>query len=199
VVKHLERKKKLSGAVSAACIRTLSLIGGDAAYDMLEGYASDTREVVVDELLKAWDAFDREKYAKSILSKAVENRSELSFTQLSSLDGIQYLTNLTSLNLIDCSQLSDISALAGLTNLTRLGLAGCSQLNDISALAQLTNLISLDLRGCSQLSDISALAQLTNLTSLNLKGCNRLNDISVLARLTNLTLEPKPFRFKRTL
>lgn len=122
-----------------------------------------------------------------------------------SIEGAQYLTNLTWLYLYlnqisDISalfgasnltrlelwgnQISDISALSGLTDLTRLLLSG-NQISDISALSGLINLTCLDLWG-NQISDISSLSGMMNLTSLYLRG-NQISDISALSGLTNLT------------
>jgi len=102
---------------------------------------------------------------------------------ITDLSGIEYCTNLTTLNL-QRNKISDFSPLASLTNLTWLKLRR-NQISDISPLTSLTNLVWLDIRG-NQISDISPLASLTSLTSLNLWD-NQISDISPLASLTNLT------------
>ena len=95
---------------------------------------------------------------------------------------IRHMTNLKSLTLAD-SQVSDMSALAGLANLEYLHLSN-NQVSDISALSALTNLWDLSLSG-NQISDISALATLTNLGRLSVSR-NQVSDISVLVGVTNL-------------
>ena len=123
---------------------------------------------------------------------------------ISSIEGAQYLINLSSLKLnsnqisdisaVSClenliwltlrfNQISDISAVSDLTNLTNLNLS-CNQINDISAISGLTNLIHLSLGG-NQISDISAVSGLTNLIHLWLGG-NQINDILAVSSLTNL-------------
>ena len=103
---------------------------------------------------------------------------------IADLTGLEYATNLTSLNLHDNQKISDISPLANLTKLTTLNL-GYNQLSDISPLANLTKLTALSLVW-NQLSDISPLANLTKLTALSLYH-NQVSDISPLANLTKLT------------
>src|SRR5205823_1004404 len=152
-----------------------ALIASDAALEMLEGYANDT--TVIAELLRAWDAFDRETYARNVLSHLLRNRVDLRLERLPSLDGIQYFTNLTSLNLSGCSQVSDLSPLASLTQLTSLDLSSCSRLSDLS-LTGLKQLILLNLSHCSHLSTLS-LMDLTQLTSLDLSHFSRLSTLSL--------------------
>ena len=113
------------------------------------------------------------------------DKTTLRLERLSSVDGMEYFTNLTSLDLWGCTQLSDVSPLAALTSLTSLDLSNCTQLSDVSPLAALTSLTSLYLGG-SQLSDVSPLAALTSLTSLYLENCSQLSDVSPLAALVHL-------------
>jgi hypothetical protein len=174
--------------IAAACVRTLSLIGGEQALDILEEYARDYRITITDELAKGWQSSDlKAEYGRRILARIWNSRSELFLQRISSLDGLQFLTNLSSLDLSGCSQISDLSPLGHLTNLTSLDLSECSQVNDLSPLRDLINLTSLRLSRCSHLSDLSPLEHLTNLTSLDLNRCSQLNDMSSLTHLTNLT------------
>ena len=90
-VKYLAKKARYTGVVCAACVRALATIGGDAALETLEGYASDERGIVVKELVKAWDAFDRGDYARRVLSPMLQMKPNTYLERLSSLDGSQYL------------------------------------------------------------------------------------------------------------
>ncbi len=109
------------------------------------------------------------------------------------LTGIEYASNLSSLNLgaeyiegegtVNSNTVSNLSPLIGLTALTYLNLSH-TILVDLSALSELTNLNSLDLVN-NNISDISALSGLTNLTQLWLHN-NNISDVSALSGLTNL-------------
>lgn len=117
------------------------------------------------------------------LSKlSLSDYSELA-KQVTSLEGLQYATNLTNLT-ITGENITDISQLASLTKLTYLYINGTSA-SDISPLANLTNLVSLLLPG-NGISDLTPLQGLTNLTGLNLYN-NELTDLTPLRPLTNLT------------
>ena len=124
---------------------------------------------------------------------ATLTRLDAQNANISDLTGLEFATNLTSLNLghvyvrgrpINSNSISNILPLAGLTYLTELRL-GFNLIADISALAGLTNLTWLDLTGNS-VSNIAPVASLTKLTQLDLDG-NAISNISPVAGLTNLT------------
>ncbi len=96
----------------------------------------------------------------------------------------QILSSLTELSLYNNNQISDIQPLQSLTNLTSLALIS-NQISDIKPLASLTKLTSLQLY-TNQIRDIKPLASLTNLTWIRLSD-NKISDIKPLASLTNLT------------
>lgn len=120
---------------------------------------------------------------------------------ITSLEGLQYATNLEKLQLsgaglkdiqiigqlksinnlnLSTNSITDISPLSNLNNLTVLNLAN-NQIKNISSLESLTTLNDLNLSN-NQITNISPLAQLTNLDKLNLEK-NGLTDISVLRNL----------------
>ncbi len=108
---------------------------------------------------------------------------ELFVNQIDDISAVSNLMNLATLNLMD-NQISDISAVSGLNNLTSLNLDE-NQISDISAVSELNNLTYLNLNE-NQVNDISAVSELNNLTYLNLNE-NQVNDISAVSGLTNLT------------
>ena len=119
---------------------------------------------------------------------AALTRLEARNANISSLTGLEFATNLTSLDLGYGSggtshEVKDLSPLAGLTQLTWLHLPGKS-ISDISAVAELTNLTRLNLWG-NPISDISPVVGLTNLTDLYL-GDNNISDISPVVANTGL-------------
>ena len=125
---------------------------------------------------------------------------------ITDLTGLEYATNLSTLNLSDNS-IHNVSPLSGLVNLTRLYLAGNSladvsgsaklqklqfltlahnEITDLSPLTGLTELVELDL-ALNQITEITPPAGLPALSRLHL-GNNRIADIAPLTRLTHLTL-----------
>lgn len=120
---------------------------------------------------------------------------------ISSLDGLDYATDLQSLILFR-NNITDIAPLASLPNLTKLDL-GWNQINDLSPLAVLPNLTYLELgfgnfmdmgsepfvpdaTGTNQISDLIPLSGLTNLVYLNLCGNTGITNIHALASLAKL-------------
>lgn len=129
---------------------------------------------------------------------------DASYLGIADLEGLQYCTSLTALNL-QGNEITDISQIGSLTNLQLLML-GKNQISDISALAPLSSsLILLDI-GYNQISDISVLSTFSSLLGLNLgfgvyglypegvdlfaTGVNNLDDadMNVLNNLTNLSI-----------
>lgn len=132
--------------------------------------------------------------------------------EIQSLEGIQALSGLVSLNLrgnsvSDLSPLTSLESLAvldlqhnqvtdipstGLESLSDLNLAG-NQISDISALAEMTRMEYLNLSN-NQVSDVSSLAELEYLAELALHG-NTLTDVAPLVdlpQLYDLTLFDNP-------
>ncbi|BBJ28075.1 leucine-rich repeat domain-containing protein [Athalassotoga saccharophila] len=120
---------------------------------------------------------------ESELSKITEikNNWPSNSNMLSNLDGIEYLTNLATLDLVG-NNISDISPLKGL-KLKSIDLS-YNHIKDISALSTMTSLISLDLSH-NEISDITPLASLTSLKMLNLSS-NDIENINAIKNLKNL-------------
>ncbi|WP_090108772.1 leucine-rich repeat domain-containing protein [Cohnella sp. OV330] len=108
--------------------------------------------------------------------------TELSLIGVNHVEGLQYATNLTQLN-VSRGELQDIGVLRSLTKLTKLDLGG-NQIEDLSPLRTLTNLETLNLNS-NKIADLGPLGALTKLKELNLSG-NPITDLSPLQPLTNL-------------
>lgn len=111
----------------------------------------------------------------------IQQLTELSCIGITSLSGIENLTNLEYL-IVSGIQISDISYLSDLTNLRDLSIIG-GDYSDISYLSNLTKLESLSLSG--DVTNLAPLEKLVNLETLYLPD-NNISDITVLSKLTNL-------------
>lgn len=103
---------------------------------------------------------------------------------ITSIEGAQYLSKLTYLNLSSDSDL-DLGPIGGLNSLTSLTLFA-PNLSDIGPLSGLSSLMELWLSE-TQITDISALKDMTELISLGLKS-TPVFDISPLAQLTKMQI-----------
>jgi len=196
VLPHLSQYIEQPASVTAACVRTLALIGGERALYALRSYAIDKREEVVDELVRGWDSFDRYDYARHVL--AVGEHSDLSLST-SSLEGIEHLTTIRRLDLSRCRRLYDLEPLTALPSLTELNLSAVDLTDaNLGVLAKLTKLSRLELNGAylsdadlyySEHSslDLSPLTALRNLTFLDLSGIYLVGvDLNPLRQLGSL-------------
>lgn len=111
-------RKYRTANVTAACVRTLNLIGGDDALRALEDYYPDDRIAVRAELTKGWDYFDRHEYLSRLFAKS----TSLHLTRPSSLDGLESLQKLEFLLIDQANKISDLEPIRGLTNLINLSL-----------------------------------------------------------------------------
>ncbi len=186
VIKYLTRKKEHIASIRAACVHALARIGSEISLETLTEYALDEDQLVIDELIKTWDSFDRQTYAERILAQALRNKPNLKLERLFSLDGFQYFKALTSLELSNCPQISDLAPLASLTQLRSLHLDRCSKLSDLAPLAGLIQLDSLALSDCPGISSLASLMTLFTLTGLNLSNCKNVSNFYPLSQLGHL-------------
>ncbi|MCL2652769.1 MAG: leucine-rich repeat domain-containing protein, partial [Propionibacteriaceae bacterium] len=112
---------------------------------------------------------------------------------ISSIEGVQFLTGITSLDLLNNNNLSDVGPIAGLASsasLERLGFGG-DQISDVSpfaAFAHSSSLAELDLLA-NQISDVAPLASLSGASGFSklYLDKNQIADITPLAGLTALS------------
>ncbi|MYA98488.1 hypothetical protein F4X90_02240, partial [Candidatus Poribacteria bacterium] len=123
----------------------------------------------------------RKEIGESITTRTPFNLIEFSAVEITDLTGMEYASNLRSLNL--SGSISDISPLSGLTQLHSLYLGG-NNISDISPLSELKNLRRLNLGG-NNISDISPLAELKEIWRLDLND-NNISDVSPLADPTQI-------------
>lgn len=170
--------------ITVACIRTLMLIGGEMALDVLEKYAKDARLSVNKELLRAYQSIDFDTdYGKMFVSKVYKRMNTLVLSNIASLAQIDWPTNLLYLYVNDCSQLSDLTPLMALKNLKSMSFARCESIIDLSPLGRLTDLSSLTFYWCEGLNDLTPLVGLTNLRSLTIFGGRKIIDLNPLINL----------------
>lgn len=132
-----------------------------------------------------------EKMEGDLLIDDVINLKELNASGrgIVSLEGIEYLQNLTNLNLgydgatLDRNFIEDLSPLANLSKLKELYLGS----NEISNLTPLNNLIDIEILDLfdNKIVTIDALENLVGLKSLEISN-NQLEDIKPLQNLTSL-------------
>ena len=129
---------------------------------------------------------EKSVHVKDMLAQ-IENLMIYFNNFITNVDFLRFCTNLTTLNLYDCSSLQNVNGLQGLTNLMWLNLSDCISLQNVDGLKECTNLMYLNLSYCSSLQNVDGLEGCTNLTSLDLSWCKSLQNVDGLEGLTNLT------------
>ena len=126
------------------------------------------------------NAYYRISISEDIFNRITSIEAEKEF--ISSIEGIQYFTNLQSINL-KLNAISDISYLSNLKNVKELNLE-LNNITDITVLSELNNLeyLNLSFNNLDNINTISA-----NLKELYLKGISQENiDISRIFQLNKL-------------
>lgn len=186
-------------------VRTVALIGGDEALELLVGYVGDERKVVIDELIRAWDYFDADAYANYVLSRLpltehdvwINHSGQLrAASRLRSLRRVRieypvrelgFLAEFPPLQVLwvsDLVEASDLSVLRGHLDLEQLMLFGDGPRTGTSVLMDLRELTWLALPFTEDL-DLNILPLLPNLVGLSLTHGAQ-DDLSPLTILSGL-------------
>jgi NACHT domain len=185
-------------ATAAPSARSLGLIGGDDALAQLEKFGPDDRVTVARELIRSWDYFPIEEYARRVLVNSVLERGSLAIESPEKLNAIRQLRRLRHLKCYalgrsdaewEWAVLGETRGLSSLeiryhrgylelprggatgwtAELDRLHLSGCVGLISLS-LAGFDALVDLSISSCSNLQEIMGLEALPNLETIWLGG-----------------------------
>jgi hypothetical protein len=197
--------KQLSEKAAEQTVRTVALIGGEDAFRLLEGYAEETREGVVDAFIHAWSYFDADAYVDAILSRLPLARRDVTVTHSGQMDSLVRLRSLTRLR-VECPvreldflaelpplqslwmtalEGGDLSALRVHADLKELMLFGVGPITGASILAELKGLVSLSIPVSGEF-DLNILVSIPKLVSLSLADVTAEADLSPISRLSNL-------------
>ncbi|EME7159973.1 hypothetical protein O5W32_002608, partial [Enterococcus faecium] len=117
--------------------------------------------------------------------KRIGYRGSAVDSKITNLEGLQYATNLTSLELWKCSNVEDLSPIKGLKNLDYLGVA-YTKVKDLSQIKDCTSLTEID-SATGSLESIKGVENLVNLKKLSIPA-NHIKDFSPLKKIIdNLT------------
>jgi NACHT domain-containing protein/NACHT conflict system protein len=198
----LLRFRRMQAREAAACVRTLRLIGTDAAKRVLDGYIGDRRQAVVAELVQAINplrlAAIREKLTRG---EAVPREISRQITDLSPLSEINHpeqlnlqgaaitdfrplskLAKLRSLNL-KYTPIKSLTQLSSLSKLEDLDISHTA-INDLEPLREMSALCKLAM-AATPVREVTALSELGRLKTLNLAH-SEVSDLESLASLTQL-------------
>ncbi len=131
--------------IAASCVRALSLIGTDAAFEALTRFGSDSRVTVSRELIRAWRMFDTEEYAREVLAKSPLDGGALHVREPALLAAAAELPALERLQCAFSRKLQSLEPLAGVSHLvTHLDIRSCQDISDFRKLTHMRSLSVLD-------------------------------------------------------
>jgi hypothetical protein len=171
----------------AACVRSLSLIGGEEAMDAIRNFRDDNRLTVIRELIRAWSGFDEVSYAREILANSrLDNFSMTvaSVAQVNLLPNLQKLRRVEmnfSRHVVDLEALNEVGLPSSLAMNQRQPIRNLRILSKFPLLEHLTAL------GNVFLKSTEGVAELPSLRSMDLTGSVSLEDTTDLDRCEQLT------------
>jgi hypothetical protein len=178
----LLRYKRMNAREAAASVRTLRLIGTDAAQRVLLGYVNDQRLAVATELAQAINplrlAAVRAQIVRGKRLSIAISRQITDLAPLSEISGVETLS-LHGARITDCDRLS------GLTNLRWLDLSS-SHVESLVGLSPLSELEELDI-SFTPVKFLEPIKSLSKLTRLNLIGV-QVSDFGPVGYLRNLRI-----------
>jgi hypothetical protein len=159
--------RRLLAQKAASTVRTASLVGGEAALDILSGYGSDGRKAVYTELSRAWTQFDVDEYAKRVMSKSPIARRELVIDHEQLLPTLRHFPEL---QILRCGcPVENYDWLDYCQSVSHIGLWGDSA-SALERLARLPRLKGLSLGNFDPAEEnLERFGQLQELTSLTLQ------------------------------
>ena len=159
--------RRLLAPQAAATVRTASLVGGEAALDILAGFGTDTRKSVYNELARAWTQFDVDEYAQKVMRKSPLARRGLEIDHEQLLSTLKHFPELKSLSL--GFPIERFDWLENFSELESLTLVGASTAT-LDAVVKVESLKSLSLASFGEdVEDLKKLAELPNLEHLSLR------------------------------
>jgi hypothetical protein len=158
----------LTPAAARAVVRTAWLINGPKALELLAGYGTDRRRIVQEELVKGWEYFDADRYARHVLADAPLFDGHLTVPTPRLLRAARHLTHLRSLT-SNAAPLADLSFLHGLDQPLRRLYAFRLQSGDLSPLASCAeSMEELYISTDAAVPDFTPLRALRKLTAFSL-------------------------------
>lgn len=165
-IPYLRYQSRFGALQAASSVRALGFIGTPAALEVLETYASDSRQTVIKAQFAAMHNFDPDEFAERIFSK----QTQLSWGVDRNLHRFGFFKNLESLLVWYAEWVTDLTPLTVLKNLKFLDLRYCHLLLDLAPLAEIRSLQVLNLEGARSLSDLTPLVKLPKLKSVRVSG-----------------------------
>lgn len=173
-------------AVAAACVRSLSIIGGDAALRALAAFRLDHRVTVTRQLIRAWSSFDTAIYARDVLADSMLDDGFITLKDVDQLAQLPVLRRLERAYVSFPRRITSVSDLPLLSpKVSGVEFLGLDDVFTPAALPFPRSLLSLTVRG-SSLETLSGIEQFEELRYLSVSSSRRLAQIDAVNSLPHL-------------
>ena len=179
---------ELTEKAAIQTVRTVALIGGQEALELLAGYVGDERDSVLRALMDGWGYFDAEAYVDQVLSRLPLARLVISLTHSGQWRAMTRLRSVTHLSI--GYRFTEFAALGDLPSLERLTVLDFCGDTDLSALQPHSGLTFLTLWGTGAMKHLDTLGELRQLRylSLDIEGTQDLSGLRLGPDAAHLTL-----------
>ncbi|MBK3577891.1 NACHT domain-containing protein [Streptomyces sp. MBT65] len=181
-------------------VRTVAMIGGEAALALMVGYAEDRRNPVVEEIIEAWAYFDADAYGEQVLAglPLEDHRVTLTHSQqwrattrlksitelaisypLPTLAAVDQLPRVKSLSVENLDGPGDLSVLAAHPQLQLFSVLGRGKLHGLESMENLRDLVYLGL-GHGGTTDLDSLRLRPTMFWLSLYELSRTSELTAL-------------------
>ncbi|MFD4750970.1 NACHT domain-containing protein [Streptomyces rubiginosohelvolus] len=178
--------RRLSANEAVATIRMAAIVGGDGALSLISRHARDKRVTVQREIRQAWEYFDAEEFARTVLSKNPENWTSMQVHLPHLLPALHHLKELREIE-VACP-VQGVEWMHGLENLERLqfsrGVEGVTFKAISAAFPRLRSLAIMMRESVASLQDLSGLRDLEYLNIFRGRGTDL--DLAPFPSLPNL-------------
>ncbi len=149
-------------------VRTVALIGGEGALELLREYGNDRRSRVRHQLGEAWEYFDPDEYAERVLSPMIRSgETHLILRHPSQWNAATRLTEARDVRIY--YPFADLELIAELPELETLWITDLGEACSLEPLRNRPELRDVVLLGEGDLRDVAALAALSRLESLQIR------------------------------
>jgi hypothetical protein len=171
---------------AAASVRALGLIGGEGALSALKAYSSDSRLTVVRQVIRAWSAFDPQRYIHEVLVNSPLERGFLAVSDLEQIRLLGDLPNLRRARVVLSALAGGLEDIPRIPQITQIWANGLFELTSLGDLSGLGGVQDLQLMFATKLSSLEGIQTLETLIKLDIDGCSNITDLSPLSGLQNL-------------
>lgn len=194
---YLVFKNGFSEEEAAACIRTLSIIGGQQAFDTIvdiTNKASSISWLLASAIEDGWNQWnDSEQYTYQIVQPSINRFHKLALPSSGHFNFIHDrvdLTNLKGFSIHNCHDVEDwdsvFSRLSTVPSLEAVHLFNCPTLISMRPFTKISTLKTIVLDGCPKITHLEPLPLLQHLVDIVLYSFPNLTDLQILAQMDSL-------------